>query len=167
MRDWTVRFPMLGAQLRDADHIDVHSVPAHVPLRQFIAGMMSYEPDWMLFLYRIRKLFVALLGMRQDGVPRSPRWRPEDVPMEPGQPASFFTVRASDEDRLWVVDAEERHLRATLCVVRAAEGFSLVTIVHYRHWTGPIYFNVIRPFHHLVVAGMARAGAASSATVPV
>ncbi|MGE6761631.1 DUF2867 domain-containing protein [Corallococcus interemptor] len=30
---------------------------------------------------------------------------------------------------------------------------------HYRNWAGPVYFNVIRPFHHLVVARMARHGA--------
>ena len=33
-----------------------------------------------------------------------------------------------------------------------------LTVVHYKHWTGPVYFNVIRPFHHLVVRQMARAG---------
>jgi hypothetical protein len=36
--------------------------------------------------------------------------------------------------------------------------YYIVTIVHYLHWTGPVYFNLIRPFHHLVVARMARAG---------
>jgi hypothetical protein len=35
----------------------------------------------------------------------------------------------------------------------------VVTIVHYKHWTGRLYFNVIRPVHHFVVSGMARAGA--------
>jgi hypothetical protein len=37
--------------------------------------------------------------------------------------------------------------------------FLVVTIVHYRHWTGPVYFNVIRPFHHIVVWQMMKAGA--------
>ncbi|HKU40529.1 MAG TPA: DUF2867 domain-containing protein [Polyangiales bacterium] len=155
---------MLTPLLAGADHVDVQAVSSQRGLREFIAGMMSYQPGWMSFLYKLRKLFVAMLGMRQDAVPSAPSWRPADVPMRPGEPASFFTVRASEEDRLWVVDAEERHLRATLAVVRAAQRFSLVTIVHYRHWTGPIYFNVIRPFHHLVIRGMARAGAATLPT---
>lgn len=162
MRDWTTQFPMLASVLAGANHVDVQAVRSEVGLREFIAGMMRYQPGWVSFLYRVRKLVVALLGMRQEGVPSAPSWSPEDVPMRSGESASFFTVRASEEDRLWVVDAEERHLRATLAVVRAAEQFSLVTIVHYRHWTGPIYFNVIRPFHHLVLRGMARAGAAPS-----
>ncbi|XXF76233.1 DUF2867 domain-containing protein [Myxococcaceae bacterium GXIMD 01537] len=34
--------------------------------------------------------------------------------------------------------------------------FHVATIVRYRRWAGPVYFNVIRPFHHLVVRGMLR-----------
>lgn len=30
----------------------------------------------------------------------------------------------------------------------------VVTVVHYRNWKGPLYFNLIRPFHHLVLGGM-------------
>lgn len=159
MQDWSQRFPMLAPVLAGADHIDVHATRSGAGLRQFIAGMMSYQPHWVSFLYGVRKLFVALLGMRQEGIPSAPRWSPEDVPMHPGETASFFTVRASEEERYWLVDIEERHLRAALCVVRSEQLYSLVTIVHYRHWTGRIYFNVIRPFHHLVVDGMLRAGA--------
>jgi hypothetical protein len=159
MQDWAARFPALTGVLAGANHVDVHAVQSDLGLREFIAEMMNYHPRWLRMLYRVRKFFVALLGMRQDGIPASPGWRAEAVPMRAGQAASFFTVRAAEEDRLWIVDAEERHLRATLCVVREAGLFSLVTIVHYRHWTGPIYFNVIRPFHHLVLARMARAGA--------
>lgn len=158
MQDWTVRFPMLAPVLAGADHVDVHAAHSGAELREFIASMMSYQPGWVSFLYGVRKWFVALLGMRQEGIPRAPRWRPENVPMRPGETASFFTVRASEEDRYWLVDIEERHLRAALSVVRDAQLYSIVTIVHYRHWTGRLYFNVIRPFHHLVVRGMARAG---------
>jgi hypothetical protein len=42
--------------------------------------------------------------------------------------------------------------------VREGARFRVVTIVHYRHWTGRLYFNLIRPFHHWVVTGMARSG---------
>ena len=159
MQDWVARFPALTAVLAGADHVDVHAVKSNLGLREFIAAMMNYHPRWLSMLYRVRKFFVAMLGMHQAGIPASPAWRAEQVPMRAGQAASFFTVRAAEEDRLWIADAEESHLRATLCVVREAGLFSLVTIVHYRAWTGPIYFNVIRPFHHLVLARMARAGA--------
>ncbi|MCP5103876.1 MAG: DUF2867 domain-containing protein, partial [bacterium] len=38
----------------------------------------------------------------------------------------------------------------------------VVTIVHYKHWTGPVYFNLIRPFHHLVIRRMMKAALKNS-----
>ena len=37
--------------------------------------------------------------------------------------------------------------------------YYVVTLVRFHNLTGPIYFNIIRPFHHIVVGNMARAGA--------
>ncbi|WP_218919788.1 DUF2867 domain-containing protein [Streptosporangium roseum] len=54
--------------------------------------------------------------------------------------------------------ATESHLTACLAVVAEPGRFHVVTVVKYHRWTGPVYFNAIRPFHHLVVLGMARAG---------
>lgn len=151
--------PELAPFLAHADHVDVHRVRSERALRPFVAAMFAYQPRWLAFLYAVRKRFVGLLGLTQEGIPAPERWRAEDVPMAPGDAASFFTVRAAREDALWVASAEERHLRGTLAVLREAGGYALVTIVHYRHLTGRLYFNLIRPFHHLVVMAMARAGA--------
>src|SRR2546425_5121666 len=38
----------------------------HMSMREFIAAMMSYQPGWVTFLYRIRAVFVRFLGMRQE-----------------------------------------------------------------------------------------------------
>jgi len=97
-------------------------------------------------------------------MPRPQHLRPEDIPMMPGSTASFFTVRHAEEEHVWVVAATDKHLEALLAVVaEPASGsrrrFHVVTLVHYRNWAGPVYFNVIRPFHHLVVGGMAHSAA--------
>jgi len=155
----THEHPELAAFLARADHVDVHRVRSERPLRSFIAATFAYQPHWITWLYAVRMRLVRLIGLDQEGVPSPPHWRPEDVPMQPGAAASFFTVQASREDQLWIAAAEERHLRGTLAILREASGYALVTIVHYRHWTGRLYFNLIRPFHHLVVMAMARAGA--------
>ncbi|WP_164007851.1 DUF6463 family protein [Pyxidicoccus trucidator] len=144
-----------------ADHVDVKTVESEASLRAFLAGLLSYQPAWVTALYGVRAVFVRLLGMRQHGMPRPQRARPEDIPMVPGSAASFFTVRHAEEEHVWVVSAADTHLDATLAVVMEPTGgprrrFHVVTLVHYRKWTGPVYFNVIRPFHHLVVGGMAR-----------
>lgn len=153
----------LAPLLDGADHVDVKTVEGDRSLREFLAAMFSYQPGWITFLYHLRGYLVRLLGMRQEGVPQAPHYRPADVPMTPGLPAAFFTVQMAEEERFWAAAITESHLSAALGVVveplgGARRRFHVVTIVHYNSWAGPIYFNVIRPFHHLVVEQMARAG---------
>jgi hypothetical protein len=149
-----------------ADHVDVKTVESEASLREFLAGLLSYQPAWMTALFAVRAVFVRLLGMRQHGLPRPQHLRPEDISMAPGSAASFFKVRHAEEDHVWVAAATAKHLDATLAVVVEPEPgggprrrFHVVTLVHYRNWAGPVYFNVIRPFHHLVVGRMARSAA--------
>lgn len=149
--------------LRGADHMDVKTVEGAVTLREFIAHMMAFQPAWLTFLYGVRGVFVLFLGMRQRVQAVSSRHRPEDVPMKPGAKALFFTVRDAAEDRYWIAEIKDRHLNAELSVIRERiddqnSRFYVMTTVHYNDWSGPVYFNVIRPFHHLVVGSMARAG---------
>ncbi len=157
--------PELQPYLANADHIDVKTITGDVTLREFLAGTFSYYPGWLKSLYAIRWGFVRLLGMKQEGLPQTVHLRAEDISMTPGDKATFFTIEAASEDLFWLASAKESHLAAYLGVAREDLGngrsrFHVITIVHYRQWTGPIYFNVIRPFHHLVVAKMMQAGVA-------
>ena len=75
-----------------------------------------------------------------------------------------FRVRIAEEEYYWVAEAEDSHLHASLGVVvellqEDQKKFYVMTAVHYYNWAGPVYFNVIRPFHHMVVGSMVRAGA--------
>lgn len=153
----------------DSDHIDVKTYRGHGSLEAFVAGFMGYHPAWVKALYAVRWGFVRLLGMRQQRVPdMGAQRRPQDVPMQPGQKAAIFTVDAAEADRYWLVSATDTHLTAHLCIIAepaddsGVRTFHVITLVHYRNWTGPVYFNVIRPFHHLVVGQMSRAGLASA-----
>lgn len=161
--------PDVEMLLEDADHVDVKIVEGEATLRQFLVGMIGYQPGWMTALYAVRAVFVRFLGMKQKGLPHALRLTPEQVPMTPGAPFSFFTVRSAAEERYFFAEAADSHLTATLGVVAerlAGERrrFHVITIVRYRNWAGPLYFNVIRPFHHIVVERMARAGVGRSAT---
>ena len=154
--------PEIAPLMEGADHIDIKTVEGPLTLREFIAGLFAYQPAWMTFLYHVRGWFVRLLGMTQEGVPQAMQMRPEDVPMSAGKPAAFFTVALAEEERYWFAGISESHLTAQLGVVveplaDGANRFHVVTVVHYHRWTGPVYFNVIRPFHHLVVYRMAKA----------
>ncbi|MEM7343469.1 MAG: DUF2867 domain-containing protein [Chloroflexota bacterium] len=155
--------PEVATIIKAADHIDVKTIEGNLPMRTFIAGMLSYQPAWMTFLYRVRGMFVRLLGMKQNGVPVAHQLNADDISLTPGDAAAFFTVKAAQEEAYWFVGATESHLTAHLGVIvepLAAQQrrFHVVTVVHYHRWTGPVYFNVIRPFHHLVVHRMMQAG---------
>ena len=151
--------------LTGANHIDVKSIVSDVTLRTFIAGFISYMPVWIRALYAVRWAFVRLLGMRQHGLPQGGRLQPDDVPMRSGEKLAFFTVELVDENAgVWAAGVHESHLSAHLAIVATPldgkrKQFDVYTIVRYHRWTGPVYFNVIRPFHHLVVGSMMRAGA--------
>ncbi len=155
----------LAGYFQDADHIDVKTIEGDVGLREFIAGMLSYYPWWIVALYSVRELLVNLLGLVKHEKPEIlPVIAPETLAFIPGENASFFIVTAAKENAYWVaVTPEDKHLSAYLGVVAEDIGnrrtrYQVFTSVKYLHWTGPVYFNIIRPFHHLVVSNMMKAG---------
>jgi hypothetical protein len=157
--------PNLPQLIETADHVDIKTTSGNVSLREFIAGMISYSPGWIKFLYGVRWFFVRLLGMKQEGMPQELTMRPEDVSFVTGEPAAFFSVKMAEENKFWFAGITESHLTAHLGVVMEPgrpNRFHVLTIVHYHRWTGPVYFNVIRPFHHLVVGQMMKAGVSHS-----
>ncbi len=161
--DFIQRYKELDVYFQDANHIDVKTIESNVDLRVFVSGMLSYCPWWMVSLYRIREIIVGVLGLVRHEKPETLPL-PENLSFEPGENASFFIVRAAKEDTYWVSETpEDKHLKAFLGVV--AENlshdrtrFHVFTVVKYLHWTGPVYFNLIRPFHHIVVWTMMKAG---------
>lgn len=153
------RIDALDAYLEGADHVDVRSGEGIITMREFAAGIMSYQPGWMRALWSVRVWLLKILGQGDHEVPAMSTLTADTLPVEPGQKASFFTVADSDGETFWVATGEESHLGVALGVVvespedgDALKEFHLITVVKYRNWAGPWYFNIIRPFHHLVVA---------------
>jgi len=163
--EYVLKFSELGKYFEKADFTDVKVFEGKVTLRKFIASMLSYYPWWIVQLYRIRKLLVFILGLVKHEEPQGlPNLQPGDVSFTPGENVTFFIVRDAKEDRFWVSETPaDKHLRAYFIVAKEPvdtfiNRFYVITTVFYKHWTGPIYFNLIRPFHHLVVSRMARYG---------
>jgi hypothetical protein len=161
--------PRFKKFFEDMDHTDVKRITADVSLRQFIAGMLSYHPWWLAMLFRLREVLVNLLGLVKHDLPARPAVLSADaISFVPGDESLFFIVREAEEDRFWVAETPpDNHLMAYLGVVarRIEAGmtqFRVFTTVRYLNWTGPVYFNLIRPFHHLVVSRMMRAATTSS-----
>lgn len=164
------RHSELDPFLNDVDYTDIKQIDADTNLREFIAGMLSYCPWWMVLLFRVRKILVNLLGLVKHEIPEDPpSLSPEDVSFTPGDQVTFFVVRKGVEERYWVSETlEDKHLTAFFGVVadRLSSGmtrFTVITTIRYLHWSGPVYFNLIRPFHHLVVWRMMKTAANSKA----
>lgn len=160
--------PELAEFFGDVDYVDVKHIEAKTSLRAFIAGMLSYYPWWLVALYRIREILVSLLGLVRHDWPASlPSLSAEDISFVSGDNVSFFIVRKAKEDFFWISETPpDKHLTAYFCVTADKQGsgmtrFEVVTAIRYLHWTGSVYFNLIRPFHHLVVSQMMRAAAVS------
>ena len=166
--EYLLKFKSLEIYYKDADIIDIKAFQGNTTLRQFIASMLSYYPWWIVQLYRIRKLLVGILGLTKHEAPHElPNLRPEDVSFTPGENVTFFTVKSAKEDLLWMSETpDDKHLKAYFGVIReplnnSVNRFHVITTVFYKHWTGPVYFNLIRPFHHFVVSRMAKHGLAN------
>ncbi|MBT4642034.1 MAG: DUF2867 domain-containing protein [Deltaproteobacteria bacterium] len=159
------KYKELEVYFKNVDHVDVKTIEGDTSLRSFISGMLSYYPWWILVLYRIREFVVKLLGLVKHEKPEVlPAIMPENLPFEPGKNASFFIVRKAQENTYWVSETPpDKHLTAIFGVVtenlsNGLTKFHVFTSVTYIHWTGSVYFNLIRPFHHLVVSRMMKAG---------
>lgn len=147
-----------------ADHVDIKTVYGKVTLNAFLVGMLHHRPRWLRLLFHVRGVLARCMGLRHDAEGGEDLSLPT-VSMTPGEGVRFFTVVEAREDRHWVAMAEDRHLAAWLVVTvtplsRGGNRFDVATVVVYRHWTGPLYFNLIRPMHHLIVARAAKAGVA-------
>lgn len=165
MTDFVRSLEAVQPYLLHHHHYDCKTIAGDVTLREFTAGALSYYPAWIRLLYWVRGSLVRLLGMHQEKPPTAPHLRPEEVSFQPGAAATFFTVAAAEEDQFWIASASDTHLSAYLIVAvevlaGAHKRFHCATIVKYNNWAGPVYFNLIRPFHHLVVRAMMHAGVA-------
>lgn len=164
MKQILAKYPALGDIVGKADDLHDDVFVSRGTLREFLAAALSYMPEWMRFLYRVRAGFVRLLGVRQEGIPERIGLEPRDVPFEPGRQAAIFTVLAAEEERFWIAAAEDDMIKGYFCVVRepldSPEGdrsrFHILSGAKYKRWTGRLYYNVILPFHHLVVRAMGR-----------
>jgi len=158
-------FKELKKYFEDSDFTDIKVFEGRTTLPRFIAAMLSYYPWWLVWLYRIRELLVNILVLVKHEAPAElPSLTAKDVSFTPGDTVTFFTVRSTKKDVYWMAETpEDKHLWAYFGVISRPMGnkvnrFYIITTVYYKHWTGPVYFNLIRPFHHLVVSQMARAG---------
>lgn len=148
------------------DEIDVKTAHGDLTLPEFVAGALSYSPLWVKGLFAVRMAVAAVLRLETTGVPDSRRLRPETVSFTPGEKNAFFTVKRGEEDRFLLLEVTDNHLIGYLAFITDNERpatFKVVTLVKFLRPAGRFYYNLIRPFHHVIMLGMCRAGETSHA----
>lgn len=160
--DYLHNIKELSPLFEGADYTDSKTIEGNVDLRQFLVGLISFTPGWVKLLYAIRAAFVRLLGLRQEHF-TCRLVSPEEISFTPGDSLGFFTVTHGKDNEHIAAVAKDKHLDAHIVVAAAplpqgGNRFYVGTIVHYNNWSGPLYFNIIRPFHHLVMRRMMLAG---------
>lgn len=159
------RIESLRSAWEEADYHEVESLTSDSSVAGVLAAMLSHSPWWVRALYVVRQLLVLLLGLARHEKPKEiTRLRPEDISFEPGTEALFFRTVSGDPDSHWLgVSPPDKHLTAYFGIVAESppstepRRFFVITLVRYLHWTGPVYFNLIQPFHHAVIYSMLRA----------
>jgi Protein of unknown function (DUF2867) len=162
----STELPELDDLLPEVDVVDVKTARGNVSLREFTAGALGYGPLWIKVLFAAR-VAVALALRLKTVIPDTTRVRPETVPFTPGKPASFFKVVRGEEDHYLLLEISDNHLVAYLAIITDNErpaNFKVVTLVRYLRPAGRFYYALIRPFHHLVMFSMCRAGETSFAS---
>ncbi len=150
--------PELTELFDNTDYTDVQTIDGSNDLRHFIVGSLYYFPAWLMFLYKIRSYLVRLFGMHQEKIDTT-QITPEDVSFTPNDKCNAFTVTHGRDNEFIAMKIEDKHLMARILIAvepleNGSNRFHMGTTVHHRHWTGPVYFTIIKPFHYLVVKCM-------------
>ncbi|MGO4460886.1 DUF2867 domain-containing protein [Streptomyces sp. M-16] len=145
-----------GASLGSYDHVDAVAVdlPPGTNAEGFTRLLLSNSPRWAGRLMAVRDRLVAPFGLRaQDRGPA------QDTRIEPGVKKGPFRVLEVGEDEILCGD-DDKHLnfRASFAVRPKPDGSGLegvcTTVVRFNRPVGRLYFRLIEPFHHLIVASM-------------
>lgn len=146
-------------RIKSADYMDVKMVEGTASLRGFVASVLSYRPLWVQALYKVRRWTLKVMGFEVDLTHADDVLTEETLTITPGEHATFFNVEESDGQTYWVASAPESHLDAVLAVVAepvdGGEGvcrFHTLTTVHCHNFMGKLEYNMVRPFHHLLLA---------------
>ncbi|TGE27953.1 DUF2867 domain-containing protein [Hymenobacter metallicola] len=116
--------------------------------------LFGQTPAWIRYLMRLRDWLVRPL--RLTTFPETIR-PPYGTALVPGSSLGAFRVFATAPHEV-VLGLDDRHLDFRVSVLLAEDGRAAVvsTLVWFHNWVGRWYFQLIQPFHHLVVPALLR-----------
>lgn len=149
---------LVNTTSRSADYVD--SFRVELPLTEDLsvdylcATVFSATPRWVDWLMVLRNLLVSGFGLRTE-MGNGPPPLTREVRFELGAKDCFFTlIDRSDEELVMAEGDKHLDFRVSVRKGKGAEGTTVLevtTVVWYNNWLGPIYFNVVKPFHRMLL----------------
>ena len=103
-------------------------------------------PGWADTLFKLRNALVRPFGLQADNGDA----KQLEKAIRSGRDYRMMSV-VGKTDNETVISLDDKHLKAYLSVYAEAREIHLSTLVRYHNRLGFFYFNLIRPFHTLVV----------------
>ncbi|SME90332.1 DUF2867 domain-containing protein [Desulfovibrio gilichinskyi] len=151
---------VLHELINGADYVDSKSFVSKCTMNEFLVRMLTYQPAWLGVLYKVRGVFAKIMGLQHD-VTSNKNVKIENFDFEAGGKVDFFTSVDYKSEQYWIGTASDKHLSGYIGVVSeplesGETRYHMFTIVNFCNWMGPLYFNLIRPFHHLIMHCMGK-----------
>lgn len=126
--------PAIEEAMQDADLLKITTVTRRATLPSFVLHRYGHSPRLKSLLGRTTPAFPALLA--------------------PGGSVGTFTTIESDPDYFWLAESSSsfRTRYAAVVAEPGPEGqplFHCATILHFHHWSMPLYHQFISPMQRL------------------
>ena len=125
--------------------------PQKISPDDLMVAFWTTMPPWLSLLFKLRNILVRPFGL-QTGEADAERL---EKAIRNGEKHGLMSVVGKTEDET-VISLDDKHLKAYISVYIEAQDISLSTLVQYHNTLGVVYFNLIRPFHKIVVKSMLR-----------
>lgn len=149
----------LAAGFLPTDHSDAYlcrlNCDEDMSPEEIVIGFFTRMPPEVGWLFRLRDFLVRPFGLK------GAQGSPEDFAagIREGKERGMVSVPARSQREI-VLRLADKHLDAHLSVCvkgeNAEKDVCITTLVRYNNTLGKVYFNLIRPFHHIVVRRMTK-----------
>jgi hypothetical protein len=135
------------------DYSDIFSVQTkkqNLDIEEVITAFFSTTPKWIDYLFELRHNIVALLGLKTN----SNTIIEFNYPLQAGEKIGFFEIFEVSETEI-ILGENDTHLDFRVLVrIEKENQISVETLVEFKNFFGKTYFQIIKPFHKLIVASM-------------
>lgn len=137
------------------DYSDTFSVQykkQNLCLEEILTAFFSATPRWINTLFRLRHKIVARFGLKTNHEATIEL----NFPIKVEDKIGFFEVFEISETQI-ILGENDTHLDFRVSIrIEKDNQISVETLVEFNNIFGKVYFQIIKPFHKLIIASLLR-----------